>query len=474
MRRFVVEASQRLGWLAQLTPLLVLAACQVQNDFVVERVAGSAGLSGTSGAASNGGSTGTGGAGSVSDCPPDRASISLPLADRTRQRRCSALVARRSFSHAVCSCNDVDVEGVLATDAVDSSQPDAGSGRGGAAVGVNGLFRGGDYVRIDGSLTIASAAPFNSPGGLDIAGDLRLAGATTTAGPILVSRDAWLLADTSSFSIANVGRDLHLAPGAALTALGRVTVGGGTLQDALDHAPPCACATGELLDIAGIVSNGMTDNDNAAIGLGLDALRDVASRTELTLHCGRFALRGISGSAAISLHVTGRVALVVEGDAQIPPDFSLDLAPGAELDWFISGDLALRSDTRIGASQFASAVRVYTLGANEITLPGTDQVAMNLYAPRANVTVETLGNIYGAVFASKLSARGPLFAHYDRAVLRTAEACTLPPPLTCTSCDQCSGTRTCSAGTCAACVSDADCCFPLTCEQGECQALIAN
>jgi hypothetical protein len=487
MRQVVAGALERLLWLAAPAAFALLASCRLQDDQVADRIqspnGGNAGAAnggaqtvGGSTSAGRGGVNGSGGdqAGAANDCAPDRASISVLLADGTRGRRCSAWAARRSFAHAICSCGDMNVEGALVTDAFDSSQPGAGSGRGGAAVGVNGAYVGADYIRIDGSFTIAGSAPLDSPGGLDIAGDLRLAGATTAAGPILVSRDAWLQDKTSTLSIANIGRNLHLAPNAALHAFVPVVVGGDTIQDSAAYPPPCACGSGETLDIAGIVADTLADNDNAQIALQLDALADVAARTELALRCGRFALRRVSGRAPISLRVSGRVSLAIEGDALIPPGFALVLEPEAELDLFISGNLTLSPDTRIGDSERASAVRVYVLGSNEIVLPGTEQLGMNLYAPRARVTVEALGNVYGALFAGAVASRALLFARYDRAVLHADEACSLPASPSCTSCDQCSTTSTCVAQSCTACVKDADCCFPLACEQGRCQALIAN
>ena len=462
-------ARERLLRPACLIALVLLVGCRVSDDLVAELVGNASGAGGASAAGGGGGQAGSG-----SDCSPDRASISVPVAGGARQARCSAWAARRSFASALCSCSDLNVQGALVTDAFDSSQADTGSGRGAAAVGVNGAYQGADYVRVDGSFTVASDAGIDSPGGLDIAGDLRLAGATQAAGPILVSRDAWLGGETSTLSVANIGRNLHLAESASLQALVPAVVEGETLREAFEAPQPCACAAEAELDIAGIVAATVGDNDNALLGLELDALSDVATPTELTLRCGRFALQGISGRAAITLRVSGRVSLVVEGDVLLPLGFSLLLEPEAQLDWFISGSLSLSVDTRIGDKERAAAVRAYVLGSAEIVLPGTELVTMNVYAPRASVTVETLGNAYGAVFAGAIASRGLLFTHYDRSVLRADEACSLTPPPTCTSCSECSGASTCLAGSCAACVSDLDCCFPLACEQGQCQGLVAN
>lgn len=467
----MAAACERLLLAASLASSVLLGGCRVADDLVAEPALS---VSGGGGGGTSGASGGGGQASSSDDCSPDRASIWVPLVDGNAQARCSAWAARRSFAHAVCSCSDLNVQGALVTDALDSSRSGAGSGRGAAAVGVNGVYPVADYVRVDGSFSVASDVAIDSPGGFDIVGDLRLAGATRAAGPILVSRDAWLGGATSTLSVANIGRNLHLSAKATLQALVPAMVAGDTVQDAFESPPPCACGEGETLDIGGIVAATLSDNDNARLGLELDALAQVTAPTELTLSCGRFALRGIAGRGAISLRVSGRVALAVDGDVQIPPGFSLVLEPDAQLDWFIAGSLSLSLDARIGDEARASAVRAYVLGSNEIVLPGTEGVAMNVYAPRASVMIESLGNTYGAVFAGAIASRTALVAHYDRAVLRADEACRLEPPPACTSCDQCSAGATCIGGSCAACVNDADCCFPLACEQGQCQGLVTN
>jgi hypothetical protein len=253
-----------------------------------------------------------------------------------------------------------------------------------------------------------------------------------------------------------------------------VVVAGATSQDPFAFSPPCACGPGQTLDIASIVADGLSDNDDAVLGIDLDSLSDVSTPTELTLRCGRFALRQISGRAPISLRVSGRVALMVDGDVKIPPAFTLTLEPEAELDWFISGSLTLSLDERIGDSARPAAVRVYVLGSGAIDLAATELVAMNLYAPRASVTISALGDVYGALFANSVISPIPLVAHYDRALLRADDACGLAPPANCSACDQCRATNTCAGAACAACQNDADCCFPLVCQQGECHGLPAN
>jgi hypothetical protein len=370
----------------------------------------------------------------------------------------------------VCSCADLEVLAVLASDAQDSSLGEASeTDRGGAAIGVNGNYAGGEYVRVGGALTVAGTAALASRGGIDVAGDLRLAGPTSAAGPIFVGRDAWLLEATSSLSLATVGRDLHFGPNGSLAAPGPVLAGGTTSHEAFDITPPCACGDGELVDVGGIVSEGLDRNDNARLGVELDALSELVGPTQLALSCGRFALRKIPAEAAVTLRIGGRVVLVVDGDVEAGRSFSLELEPGAELDWFIRGNLSVSGEALLGNEARPGATRIYVLGSAEIALPGTARFSANLYAPHARVSVGALGDVHGAVFGAAVTSLGPLLAHYDRAVLRADEQCALPPPARCSGCEQCGTGKTCVGAACTACTADRDCCFPLVCEMGACQ-----
>jgi hypothetical protein len=473
-----LPALRRAGWLAPLA-LLGLSACQLEDDLVVRMVSSSAGSgaqggsgaqagtgaqSGTGGEPNSGGQSGTGGMASA--CDPTRATILAPSATGA-VTRCAGWAARRSFGHALCSCEGVAAPIDFTTAAV------GGMGRdGGAAVGINGDYAGSAYVRFDGSLTLAGTVPFETTGaGLDVTGDFRARPAVSAIGPIVVGRDAWLLDVASSDASARIARDLRLGPGGALDVPAVAFVGGQTLNESFDLAPPCACAPADLLGVAEIVADVVTSNDNVNAGVSLDGLTLVESATTVTLSCGRYAFRSIGGSAPITLRVSGNVVLAVEGDVVMPRDFTLELDPGATLDWFVLGSFDLHPNARIGDVDRLGDVRVYTLGSNDIALPGTATAVMNLYAPQANVTVGVAGGVYGALFAKSVTSSLLLHVSYDRAVLHADEQCNEKPPQICSSCDGCGATTACVAGTCSACTSDTDCCFPFVCENGACEPL---
>ena len=176
-----------------------------------------------------------------------------------------------------------------------------------------------------------------------------------------MGRDAWLEHTVSAVGVALIGRDLHLAPDAMLSTLGVARVQGTTTTAPLTVALPCACDAAELLDVAGLVAAARSANDDAAVGLGPDL---ATAPSSLSLPCGRFFFSAVKGSSA-HLQVQGRVALFVEGDVELSSQFVLDLAAGAELDWFIDGNFILDPGARVGDPVRPAATRIYVRGDGE-------------------------------------------------------------------------------------------------------------
>jgi hypothetical protein len=444
--------------------------------FVQGGMAGGAAAQGgaTQGGAEAGGQGGTQSSarGGATTCE-EAAFVSTAQSSTAARDTCAAWAARRSFAHALCSCGEVEVGRGLVSTSLDSSNPERDLG-GSAAVGINGYLGKTDSLRIDGSLTIAGTRQLSLIGSVDIAGDLRLAGSAASAGPIAVGRDAWFAGNASSLSLLEVERDLYVDPQTRVTSFGPPRVGGERFEETFVIAPPCACAPNELLDVPGIVSDGLARNDNAGIGLALDTLDTEDTPAELTLSCGRFALRAISGTAPLTVRVEGAATLFVDGDVALGPDFVLELGPLATLDWFVRGTVSIAQGARIGDAARPGALRLYTTQAFDLDLPGNDEVSMNLYAPLADVVVVDQGVVYGALFAGSVTTRMTLLLNYDVSVLETNAACASLAPNTCSRCDDCAGAMACMGGTCAACATDADCCFPLVCGLGGCAPLGAG
>jgi len=383
---------------------------------------------------------------------------------------CTGQLAAHTFTHALCTCEDMTISGLLVTESFDSTA-DAGARGGGAAVGIGGTCPRGLYANIGGSLTIAGDRSFVAAGFV-VAGDFKIAGAATLLTQLMVHRDAWLGGRVTTFALAaRVERNVYAAPGAGFT--GSVTVAGTTTTTPVVVEEPCGCGPEELLDIGGMVSVGAMRHENAKIEGGVDPTRlnDVAPPgITVRLPCGRFFFGRIGGAGAITLRVTGRTAVFVEGNVQATDTFQLQLDPGAELDLFIRGNLVLTGAAQLGDNERPGALRVYVGGTADIALPSGRGISMNLYAPNANVTISA-GELFGSVLAKNLTGLTAVRARYDRSVLTPSGQCAATAPEVCDKCQTCNDGLACIDGGCGKCLTDADCCAPFVCDQGTCQQL---
>ncbi len=417
---------------------------------------------------------------------------------------CTGTIARRLFDHSLCTCEEVSFAGYLKTQSFDSSLGPAVV-KAGAPVGVNDALVTGSYIDVGGSFTVKGDLVFAGP--LDAGGDIKLGKAVTILGVINARRDLWL-GQPSIITAGSVGRDLYTqtGDGGPLT----VAVGGSRVQTAIDIPPPCECEPDELLDIDSIVDDGKLNNDNNHPDVMLDpaALNNLGFATVLDLPCGRFFLESIGGVGAVTINVTGRTALFIEGDVSTVGAFQVNfVGPDAELDIFIKGDL-----NQIGYGSFGNAdrpadLRVYVGGSGDILYLGYQPFAGNLYAPKARLASDGYLPVNGSVFVRDIMVGGYIDITYDRHVLDVGddEECyetpedPPPPPEDagvdagidagadagsdaaeppeepdCYPCDgTCPTNLTCIEGYCAPCQTDLDCCEPLVCyEDGRCGALL--
>jgi hypothetical protein len=377
------------------------------------------------------------------------------------------------FRFAACACASLSVSGQLATDAFDSTG-DAGADANalsasiaanesvstnthtmlGGSVWAGGLGAGGmPAVALHGDGTVARDVQVG--GSLDVGGAFQVGGDVFASGDITVE-------DVDGGNSLSVSGAVHVPDGGVVSS--GVVAAGGIVSQAVRVAPPCDCSSSNLIDVFAIVAAGKTNNDNATLGMATNALDNPPSPVQLP--CGRYYLDGIQGGA-VYLDIQGRVALFVDGQVSVDGGLRITLAPNAELDLFIAGDVAILDTTMIGNVNAPARVRVY-VGGSMVTLTGSNNVGANIYAPAATVSLASDFEMWGAFLAGEFIFSGNFTIHYDTSVLG-ASGCT-PPGGRCNTCNDCSGsTPACIGGTCAACRSNADCCAPLVCNGGLCE-----
>jgi hypothetical protein len=336
---------------------------------------------------------------------------------------CTGQVAQDTFAAALCSCADTNIAGYLRTRGLGDSD-DAGDLVG--SVGVNGDYSTNGYANVGGNFTVAGSRDILFGGLLQAGQDLFFHPAADVAGVVKVGRDAWLADELRAFGRVAIERDLYTADGAGFRGIALVDVGGARHTQQVSIAPPCACGSGQIIDVAALVDDARSNNDDASIGLDPDALKlTVGIGTPLELPGGRFYLNQIGGVGGIKLRVTGKTALFVGDDLLATGAFRIELAPDAELDLFVRDNLAITGAALFGDRARPSATRVYVGGTGDITVAGYGAFVGNLYAPTANILVGGFGQVYGSLFGKNIDAAGFLSVAYDASIQQTGKGC--PP-----------------------------------------------
>jgi hypothetical protein len=336
---------------------------------------------------------------------------------------CAGAVAESTFASALCSCEDTNVAGYLRTR---SHREDDAAGDLLANVGVNRDYLTTGYANVGGSFTVAGPRDVLFGGLLSAGQDLLLQPGADVAGVVDVGRDAWLGDDVRAFGRVAIERDLYADGGSGFRGIALVDVGGERHTQDVAIAPPCACGSGEIIDVAALVDEAREQNDNAAIGLDADELNVIVGiGTALTLPGGRYYLNQIGGIGGINLKVTGKTALFIGDDLLATGAFRVELAPDAELDIFVRDNLAITGAALFGDRERPAATRVYVGGTGDVTVAGYAAFVGNLYAPTANILVGGFGQIYGSLFGKNINAAGFLSVGYDAAIQTTGTEC--PP-----------------------------------------------
>jgi hypothetical protein len=405
--------------------------------------------------------------------PPDGAGVvggscvASPVISLQGHKTCPGRLAANHFSNALCSCGQAQVTYSLTTHGFDSRQGAYQSGQAddsGASVGINGKYSPPNATNVGGSLSIAGSDDMQFLGVLAVRGDFYTAGNLSATGGVTVSRNAWLGGNFSGFGLT-VSGDLHHA--GTVIAL-PLLVSGSNLQQAVTVRKPCPCETTDLLDIEALVDGANTSNDNASLGISRDVLASVSGNAEWTVSCGRIYLSQISGIGSLLVHVTGQVALFVEGSIDLKGSLSFDVVPGAEVDIFVKKDFAVQGTASIASKDRPAAGRVWIAGAQAITL--VSPWIGNLYAPRARVSSLFALEVWGSIFAGEFFGGASASFTFDRSVTAAEANCSAPKPPAgvCRLCEWCSGGAACVSGSCGPCKKDEDCCSLSVCSNGSC------
>ncbi|MEO7735395.1 MAG: hypothetical protein ABIY55_30860 [Kofleriaceae bacterium] len=335
---------------------------------------------------------------------------------------CTGAVAVRTFPRALCTCEGYATSTTLTTDSFDSAAGPYAPGGASGDVGVNGELRASAILDIHGALAAAGTAGVGVLSDLHVAHDLDVGGALGTGVTVAAGGDA-RLAGAVDLAALTVTGTLTIPDGVALA--GTISAGA-TVRAPVSIDPPCACGAADLVDIPGLVAAHADDNQDATIGLTPDRLTDYRGAISLDLPCGIYYLGPVRGDGALTVRVTGRAALLIDGDVTLTSPLTIELATeDAELDLMVSGIVSSDQAIVIGRAGHPARTRVYIGGAGTIDLSGDSRLAGNLYAPRAAIALSATATVFGSLFVRRLDQAAPITIHYDVDVRRADVACPL-------------------------------------------------
>jgi hypothetical protein len=380
-----------------------------------------------------------------------------------QDRVCTGDLAKRTFRFGLCTCQDLEANGTLTTDAFNST---TGSTSNDGSVGVRTRMSATTFFTINGSLWVggldgATQPVFSVSGSNGITGELHVGGDMGGSSFLDVGADAFVSGSIATGVLGTVQGKLHIP---SADAIGGTNATGGVIAEPVSVRDPCNCDAPIAIDtIVGAFENA---NDDAASGIAMSALV-APTGTDLTFECGRYYFEGANIGGVTTLHLKGRTAFFIKGDFEATSVLTLDLDPGAELDLFITGDVTINGTTDFGYKDAPARLRMY-VGGTKVTLVSLATLGANIYARSASVTANGTLSMWGSLYAERVALTSLADFHFDSAIMDT-EGCE-PPTQQCDSCHSCGG-GSCVDGVCSACRTSADCCPPLVCTNGACAPL---
>lgn len=374
---------------------------------------------------------------------------------------CTGDIGKKVFLFAMCSCTSFTSQNTVNTDSVDASKP--GMTLTGGSVGVNGNYASSAFNDIQGAFVVGGT--FDSQNTHNVEQNFTVAGTTHVGAPATAKSDAYLgAAVTGPPDFFTISGKMYTPVTANVNQVKDL---GGFSITPVTVPTPCDCT--DQVDIAAIVAAFKTNNDNLTNMILTDAFTAMPNYPkDITLPCGRYYFDGIVVNNPATLRLQGRTVLAIDGNIDMSGPLTIELAPGAELDMFVTGTVFLNNAATIGSQTSPKSTRIYIAG-NDVTMTGQLALSANFYLPNAVFNITNDLEMWGALFAKQISSSGRVKVHYDEGILKIPGCQGGDEP--CKDCGDCVNPNpTCGAdGTCGPCTNDQDCCPPLTCDlSGEC------
>jgi hypothetical protein len=376
---------------------------------------------------------------------------------------CTGTIARVTFTHGLCACEDIGVPALsasLVVDAFDSTLGPYAPGGLGGHVGANRRVQTSSTLDVSGDLDTTATTGYDARGLTHVGQTFRASGPLALHATMSVDGNAYVGGAITGGTGATIGGALHTPSCASVPASVHA---GSCVSEPVSIAPPCRCDASEIIPVEAIVAHYAmpANNDNAAIGLDPDALATPASPGRLDLPCGYYYLSRIHTAGAATIAVHGRTAVFVGGSIDIGSALTFALDPGSTLDVFVGGTVVATASFQVGSPAYPARSRFYvggvcggagaacTLDADCCSLACsaggtcsgggsgqpfsvdlTSDTGLNglFYAANGLFLATSNLEMYGAVFGRSFHSSSDTRIHYDRAAVETMSECAPPPP----------------------------------------------
>jgi cytoskeletal protein CcmA (bactofilin family) len=270
---------------------------------------------------------------------------------------------------------------------------------------------GGNLV-VSGTSTTSSpltlSGDFESAGTIEarntqqISGSLRGGADWNTSAPVVVDGDALLAGTLNATNTVSVTGKLQAA---SIDSNQTPSVNAGQVVD--DSAP----FTSELdcqnrPSVSALASSVVVDASVTAI-FPADSLENVDAPTDISIACGPYVLTDVAVNSPLTIHVLDAATLIVRGNLTIAAPLVIDVAPGANFDLLIGGDVAVNNTLTISGG---GAATTYVAIGGALTVASPFQLDGSLVVDGqldANNTVD----ITGAAYLSGLHVAAPVAVH---------------------------------------------------------------
>ena len=96
---------------------------------------------------------------------------------------------------------------------------------------------------------------------------------------------------------------------------------------------------------------------------------------------------------------------------------SLQIAPGANVQIYMTGDLDIGQHSDVNSGGSASDLTIYSQGST-LTLGQQTELVAAFYGPTTNIIVDNNTNIYGSLIGASVNISNSACVHFDRALLK--------------------------------------------------------